>query len=259
MSDFSSFHRNTSDRESQTPKIVSHEDWLLARKALLAREKELTHLRDAISAARRELPWEKVEKPYVFDTPTGKKTLADLFDGKSQLAVYHFMLTPGSDHICPGCSFLSDHTDAARQHFEHADLAFVAVSRAPLDHIERVKKRMGWRFRWVSSAGTTFNYDYGVSFTDDQISAGKAGYNYGTTSSKSPDLHGTSIFAKDDAGAVYHTYSCYARGNELIAGAFNWLDLTPKGRNEEGTMSWVRLHDEYEDKPEDSHDCCKSA
>lgn len=258
MSDLSKFDRNTSDRKSRTHKIVSHADWLLARKALLAREKELTHLRDAVSAARRELPWEKVEKPYVFDTPTGKETLAELFDGRSQLAVYHFMLTPGFDHICPGCSFLSDHTDAARQHFEHADLAFVAISRAPLDHIERVKKRMGWSFRWVSSAGTTFNYDYGVSFTDEQISAGKADYNYGSTSSKS-DLHGTSIFAKDDAGAVYHTYSCYARGNELFAGAFNWLDLAPKGRNEQGTMSWVRLHDEYENKPAASHDCCKSS
>jgi predicted dithiol-disulfide oxidoreductase (DUF899 family) len=248
-----------SDRKPRTPKIVSHEDWLIARKALLAREKELTHLRDAVSAARRELPWEKVEIPYIFQTPTGKKTLADLFDGKSQLAVYHFMLTPGSEHICPGCSFLSDHTDAARQHFEHADLAFVAISRAPLDHIERVKKRMGWGFRWVSSAGTTFNYDYGVSFTDEQIASGKANYNYGTTPHASPDLHGTSIFAKDDTGAVYHTYSCYARGNEMLAGAFNWLDLTPKGRNENGTMSWVKLHDEYDDEPADAHDCCKSA
>jgi predicted dithiol-disulfide oxidoreductase (DUF899 family) len=252
-----------SDLAPKTPRIASHEDWLAARKALLAREKELTHLRDAVSAARRELPWEKVEKDYVFDTPTGKKTLSDLFEGRSQLAVYHFMLTPGSDHICPGCSFLSDHTDAARQHFEHADLSFVAISRVPLDHIERVKKRMGWRFPWVSSAGTTFNFDYGVSFTDEQIADGKASYNYGTVPNEGPhassDLHGTSIFAKDAAGNVYHTYSSYARGNELLAGAFIWLDLTPKGRNENGTMSWVKLHDEYDAGPESVHDCCKSA
>lgn len=252
-----------SDRAPHAPKVASHQDWLAARKALLARETELTHLRDAVAAARRELPWEKVDRAYVFDTPTGKKTLSDLFEGRSQLAVYHFMLTPGSDHICPGCSFLSDHTDAARRHFEHADLSFVAISRVSLDHIERVKRRMGWTFPWVSSAGTSFNFDYGVSFTPEQIAAGKADYNYGTTLNAKPhassDLHGTSIFAKDDTGAVYHTYSCYARGNELFAGAFNWLDLTPKGRNENGTMSWVKLHDEYDNRPAAVHDCCKSA
>lgn len=227
--------------------IVSREDWLVARKTHLAREKELTRLRDAVSAERRALPWVKVEKTYVFDTPDGKKTLADLFDGRSQLAVYHFMLAPGSDHVCPGCSFISDHVDGARMHFEHADLSYVAVSRAPLSQIEPVKKRMGWRFRWASSGGNSFNYDYGVSFTPGQIASGNIGYNYGTTTYAGEDLHGLSVFAKDDAGQVFHTYSTYARGGDILLGAFNFLDLVPKGRNEDGIMNWVRRHDEYED------------
>jgi predicted dithiol-disulfide oxidoreductase (DUF899 family) len=155
------------------------------------------------------------------------------------------MLTPGSDRICDGCAFLSDHVDAARMHFEHADLSFVAVSRAPLAEIERVKQRMGWRFRWVSSEGSDFNYDFGVSFRPEQVARGEVGYNYGTTSYAAEDLHGTSVFAKGEDGSVFHTYSTYARGAELLGGAFNWLDLTPKGRNERTTMDWVRLHDEY--------------
>jgi predicted dithiol-disulfide oxidoreductase (DUF899 family) len=234
-------------------RVVSRQDWLVARKALLAKERELTHARDRLSAERRALPWVKVDKVYVFDTPDGRKTLADLFDGRSQLAIYHFMLAPGSSHVCDGCAFLADHVDAARLHFEHADLSFAAVSRAPLAQIEQVRKRMGWRFTWVSSFGSDFNYDYGVSFTDDQIGQGKTGYNYGTTPYANPDLPGTSIFARDEAGHVFHTYSSYARGGELLLGAFNWLDLTPKGRNETGTMSWIRLHDEYE---QGAHACC---
>jgi predicted dithiol-disulfide oxidoreductase (DUF899 family) len=234
-------------------RVVSREDWLTARKALLAKERELTHARDRLSAERRALPWVKVDKVYAFDTADGRKTLADLFDGRSQLAIYHFMLAPGSSHVCDGCAFLADHVDAARLHFEHADLSFAAVSRAPLAQIEQVRKRMGWRFTWVSSFGSDFNYDYGVSFTDDQIGQGKTGYNYGTTPYANPDLPGTSIFARDEAGHVFHTYSSYARGGELLLGAFNWLDLTPKGRNETGTMSWIRLHDEYE---QGAHACC---
>jgi predicted dithiol-disulfide oxidoreductase (DUF899 family) len=234
-------------------RVVSREDWLTARRALLAEERELTHARDRLSAARRALPWVKVDKVYAFDTPDGRKTLADLFDGRSQLAIYHFMLAPGSTHICDGCGFMADHADAARLHFEHADLSFAAVSRAPLVQIEQVKKRMGWRFTWVSSFGSDFNYDYGVSFTDEQIDKGETGYNYGTTPYANPDLPGTSIFAKDEAGQVFHTYSSYARGGELLLGALNWLDLTPKGRNETGTMSWVRLHDEYD---QGAHACC---
>jgi predicted dithiol-disulfide oxidoreductase (DUF899 family) len=242
----------------RTPRrAVSREEWLEARKALLAKEKELTRLRDDISAQRRELPWVEVEKNYVFDAPEGKVTLADLFDGRSQLAVYHFMLTPGSDHICDGCSFIADHIDAARQHFEHADLSFAAVSRAPLAQILPVKKRMGWRFRWVSSNASDFNFDYGVSFTEEQIASGRGSYNYGQKPYEGYyDLPGTSIFARNDAGEVFHTYSTYSRGGEILICALNWLDLTPKGRNEDSIMSWVQLHDEYGKKPVDAESCC---
>jgi len=237
--------------------VVSRQQWLVARKALLARERELTHLRDQVSAQRRALPWVKVDKTYVFDSPDGPSALAELFDGRSQLAVYHFMLTPASDHVCDGCSFLSDHVDAARQHFEHADLSFVAISRAPLAQIEPVKRRMGWRFRWVSSFGNDFNYDYGVSFTEEQIARGTAAYNYGTTPYAAADLPGVSVFVKDGAD-VFHTYSSYARGGDALIGAFHWLDLVPKGRNESSTMSWVRLHDEYDDARLRAADCCCS-
>jgi predicted dithiol-disulfide oxidoreductase (DUF899 family) len=226
--------------------IVSREQWLAARQALLVKERAMTHQLDALRAERRQLPWVKVETPYVFDTPEGKCTLSDLFRGRSQLAVYHFMLTPGSDHICPGCSFTVDHVDAARQHFEQADLAFTAVSRVPLQRIEAVKRRMGWNFPWVSSDGSDFNFDFGVSFTQEDIAAGRAVYNYATAIRNGQDMFGASIFVKDDSGSVFHSYSTYHRGTELLMGAFNWLDLAPKGRNETGgTMSWVRLHDEY--------------
>jgi predicted dithiol-disulfide oxidoreductase (DUF899 family) len=226
--------------------IVSHDEWLGARKALLVRERAMTHALDALRAERRQLPWVKVEKSYLFDGPEGKCTLGDLFRGRSQLAIYHFMLTPGSDHICPGCSFTVDHVDAARQHFEHADLAFAAVSRVPLRRIDEVRTRMGWTFPWVSSEGSDFNFDFGVSFTPEDLSAGRALYNYGTVIRNSPDMFGVSLFVKDDGGAVCHSYSTYHRGTELLMGAFNWLDLAPKGRNESGgTMNWVRLHDEY--------------
>ncbi len=190
----------------------------------------------------------------MFDAPEGKVTLAGLFDGRSQLAVYHFMLTPGKDHICPGCSFIADHIDGARQHFEQADLSFTAISRAPLSQIMPVKKRMGWDFHWVSSNGNDFNYDFGVSFTPEQIKSGSATYNYRPLRSTSmTDLNGTSIFAKNDAGEVFHTYSTYSRGDEMVLGAFHWLDLTPKGRDEDSVMSWLRLHDEYE---QPAHACC---
>ncbi len=226
--------------------IVSSEEWLAARKALLAKERAMTHELDALRAERRRLPWVKVEKPYVFEGPAGKCTLADLFDGRSQLAVYHFMLTPGSDNICRGCSYTVDHVDAARQHFEHADLSFTAVSRVPLQRIKEVKKRMGWTFPWVSSQGSDFNFDFGVSFTPETLATGHAIYNYGTVIRNSQDMFGVSIFVKDETGSVFHTYSTHHRGTELLMGAFNWLDLAPKGRNETGgTMNWVRLNDEY--------------
>ena len=225
--------------------IVPRAEWLDARKVLLARERAMTHELDALRAERRQLPWVKIEKPYVFQGPEGERTLGDLFGDRSQLAIYHFMLTPGSDHVCPGCSFIADHVDAARQHFEHADLSFAAVSRVPLRRIEEVKERMGWTFPWVSSDGSDFNFDFGVSFTPEDLAAGRAIYNYGTVIRNSRDMFGTSIFVKDE-GAIFHSYSTYHRGNELLMGALNWLDLVPKGRNEgAGTMSWVRRHDEY--------------
>ena len=192
----------------------------------------------------------------MFDTPEGKIPLSGLFGNRSQLAVYHFMLTPGKDHICPGCSFIADHIDGARQHFEHADLSFAAISRAPLSQILPVKKRMGWNFRWVSSNGNDFNYDFGVSFRPEQLANGTAIYNYGKLSGNHTDAHGTSIFAKNAAGEVFHTYSTYSRGDEVLIGAFSWLDLTPKGRNEDSTMSWLRLHDQYEGQPAPTESCC---
>lgn len=237
-------------------KTASREEWLEARRALLAREREVTHLRDEVARQRRELPWVKVETPYVFQSVDGPKTLADLFDGRSQLLVQHFMLTPGKDHICPGCSLMADHIPGARMHFENADLSFAAISRAPVSQIEEARKRMGWNFTWVSSGDTSFNYDFGVSYTPEQIAAGKPLYNFGTSPYLDEDVHGTSVFTKNDAGEVFHTYSTYARGDEAFIGTFSFLDLVPKGRNEESTMSWVRLHDEYENATQKSDDCC---
>ena len=239
------------------PRIVSREEWLVARKALLARERTMTHELDALRAERRRMPWVKIDKAYVFEGLRGPCTLADLFRGRSQLAVYHFMLTPGSDHVCKGCSFIADNIDAARMHFEHADLAFAAISRAPMQQIELVRRRLGWSFPWISSYGSDFNFDFGVSFKKDDIAAGRAIYNYGTPIQRSEDMHGTSIFARDENGDIFHTYSTYHRGNELLMGAFNWLDLAPKGRNEGGEVkSWVRLHDEYQ--ADGGHaDCCR--
>lgn len=229
------------------PTIATRAAWLEARKVLFEKERAMTHQLEALHAERRRLPWVRIDKTYAFQGPGGTVDLDELFGGQRQLAIYHFMLTPGSHHVCPGCSLLMDHLDAARRHFEHADLAFAAVSRAPIERIEEVRQRMGWNFRWVSSGESDFNYDFGVSFSEADRAAGRASYNYGlTTIHSSPDMFGVSIFAKDDGGDIFHTYSTYHRGVELLIGAFNWLDLTPKGRNEDdGTMSWVRLHDEY--------------
>ena len=239
-------------------RIVSREEWLAERLQHLKNEKALTRMRDMVAAERRRLPWVRIEEEYLFDTVEGQKSLADLFGGRSQLFVQHFMLTPGSDHICEGCSITADGVDAARQHFEQADLTYVAVSRAPVAQIEAVKRRMGWRFDWVSSGGTSFNYDFGVSFTPEQIQAGRPLYNYGTVPYLLEDLHGVSVFAKDETGAVFHTYSGYARAAETLIGAFNVLDFVPKGRNEGTIMDWVRLHDEYQ-KPAPAHHCCSVA
>jgi predicted dithiol-disulfide oxidoreductase (DUF899 family) len=234
----------------QHNRIVSRDEWLAARKQHLIREKELTRLRDRLSAERRALPWVKVEKSYVFDGPDGKRTLADLFDGRSQLIVQHFMFGPGWEEGCVGCSFGADHVDGARLHFEHRDVTFVAVSRAPLPQLEAFKKRMGWRFTWVSSFGSDFNYDYHVSFTKDDEAKGKVYYNYEIRDFESDELSGLSVFYKDAAGDIFHTYSTYARGDELLSGAYMYLDLVPKGRDEAGLpypSAWWRHHDKYDD------------
>jgi predicted dithiol-disulfide oxidoreductase (DUF899 family) len=235
--------------------VVSRDAWLAARKELLSKEKEFTRQRDRLSALRRELPWVKVEKAYVFDGPAGKATLADLFEGRSQLIVYHFMLGPGWKEGCQSCSFLADHFDGATVHLAQRDVTFVAVSRAPLAEIEPFKRRMGWRFKWLSSYGTDFNHDYHVSFTPDELAKGKVYYNYKMDEFPAEEAPGASVFYKDAAGQTFHTYSCYARGLDILVGAYNWLDLAPKGRDEDQlpwTMAWVRHHDRYEDPKQPS-------
>ena len=233
-------------------RIVSREEWTAARTALLAKEKELTRQRDKLSAERRELPWVKVEKAYVFDTVDGKKTLAELFDGRSQLMVQHFMFAPGWNEGCVGCSFGADHADAAYQHLKHHDVTYVAVARAPFAKLEAYRKRMGWRFSFASSLGSDFNYDFHVSFTPEQIAKGKVDYNYSLTEGEE-ELPGLSVFARNAAGEVFHTYSSFGRGAEELITTYMVLDLTPKGRNENGPhhnlMDWVKRHDEYEGAP----------
>jgi predicted dithiol-disulfide oxidoreductase (DUF899 family) len=242
------------------PKVVSQAEWLAARKKLLAKEKEFTRLRDQMSAERRKLPWVKVEKQYVFDGPDGKKTLAELFEGRRQLLVQHFMFGPGWEQGCPSCSFMADHTDGMNVHLAHRNVTLVAVSRAPLAEIERFRRRMGWQFKWVSSYGSDFNYDFHVSFTPEEQAKGQVYYNYGMEPFESEELPGISVFYKDNAGNVFHTYSTYRRGVEVMMGTYNLLDLTPKGRDEEPGegMAWVRHHDRYEDGPKASSSCCGS-
>ncbi len=226
-------------------KIVSREEWIKERKAHLAKEKEFTRQRDELSRERRELPWVKVEKNYVFEGPRGKVSLADLFEGRSQLIVYHFMFGPDWKEGCPSCSFISDHIDGARVHLMHHDVMLVAVSRAPSAKLEAFKNRMGWRFPWVSSQGNDFNRDYHVWLPRDEAGKGKGYYNYEEQGYPSEEAHGASVFFKDESGGVYHTYSAYARGCDILLGAYNFLDMTPKGRNEKAGMDWVRHHDKY--------------
>ncbi|MFC3284556.1 DUF899 domain-containing protein [Litchfieldella rifensis] len=230
--------------------VVSRDEWLAARKELLAREKELTRLRDDLNAKRRALPWVKVEKEYVFDTLEGRKTLAELFEGRSQLIVHHFMFGPGWDAGCVGCSFSADHIEGALVHLEHHDVSLARVSRAPLAEIEAYRQRMGWRVKWVSSHDSDFNYDFHVSFRPEEIAKGAVEYNYTTTDVSIEDLSGLSVFYRDANGDVFHTYSTYGRGDELIDSTYMLLDMTPKGRNETGPhhnlMDWVKRHDEYE-------------
>jgi predicted dithiol-disulfide oxidoreductase (DUF899 family) len=235
----------------ENPTIVSQEQWLEARRGFLREEKEFSKLRDKIAAHRRELPWVKVDKAYVFESPRGRISLADLFEGRSQLIVYHFMLAPGWEEGCRGCSYLSDHFDGALPHLNARDVSFTAVSCASLEEIERFKARMGWKFNWVSSQGTSFNRDFRVSFTPEEVESGTADYNFGPKEIGMSELPGLSVFARGADDSVYRTYSTYSRGLDLLVGAYNLLDLVPKGRDEdpEAPMKWVRLHDQYAHVP----------
>jgi predicted dithiol-disulfide oxidoreductase (DUF899 family) len=252
-------------------RIVSRDEWLAARKTLLAKEKEHTRARDALSAERRALPWVKLEKEYVFDGQNGPETLGQLFAGRSQLIVKHFMLGPDWEEGCVGCSFQTDHFDGALPHLEHHDVSLVVVSRAPLAKIEAFRRRMGWGVKWVSSYGGEFNFDFHVSFTDEDAARGEVYYNYEKQPFVSDELSGESVFFKDSGGAIFHTYSAYARGTESLINTYNFLDLTPRGRNETGPRhnltDWVRHHDRYEDgghvdhtgryvAPADPEQCC---
>jgi predicted dithiol-disulfide oxidoreductase (DUF899 family) len=240
--------------------VVSRDQWIAERKKLLAREKELTRLRDQVARERRELPWVRIDKDDVFDTPEGRRTLAELFEGRHQLVVQHFMFGPGWEQGCPSCSYMADHADGMNVHLAHRDVTFVAISRAPLADIERFRRRMGWRFKWVSSFRSDFNHDFHVSFTEEQAK-GQVYYNYGMQSFECEELPGVTVFYRDDAGDVFHTYSTYRRGVEVMMGTYNLLDLTPKGRDERDVphkMEWVRHHDRY-DEPKGSVCHCGEA
>jgi predicted dithiol-disulfide oxidoreductase (DUF899 family) len=255
-----------------THPVVSSAEWLEARKEFLAKEKELTRLRDELSRLRRELPWEKIEKEYVFDTAEGKKTLAELFNGRSQLVIYHFMFGPEWKEGCPRCSMAADHFDRSVVHLAQRDVTLMAVSRATMPQIEEFKKRMGWEFPWASSHGSDFNFDYHVSFTPEEMARGDADYNYRNQGFPRDEATGTSVFYKDADGNVYHTYSGYARSGEGMLMPYHFLDLAPKGRDEEefgkNSMAWVRHHDRYSDSRPFAassapvkavHDCCGPA
>jgi predicted dithiol-disulfide oxidoreductase (DUF899 family) len=227
-------------------RVVSHEEWVAARTKFLAEEKAFTKQRDEISRKRRELPWEKVEKAYTFEGPNGKETLGGLFEGRSQLIVYHFMFTPDWDAGCPHCSFWADNFNDVIVHLNHHDVTMVAVSRASYSKLAAYRQRMGWSFKWLSSAGSDFNFDLGISFTDDQVKAKEAIFNYGSQAPGMTDRDGTSVFFKDDEGNIFHTYSTYARGIDMTNTAYHYIDLTPRGRDEgDNPQYWVRRHDEY--------------
>jgi len=233
-----------------TKKVVSREKWLEARQAHLKKEKEFTKLRDQLSQERRELPWVKVEKPYLFEGSHGTESLADLFNGRSQLLIYHFMFGPDWEEGCPSCSFWADNFNGTDVHLNHRDITLVVVSSARLEKLNDYKARMGWNFKWVSSLGSDFNHDYQVTSTAEEIKKGRVFYNFRPSETTSEERPGISIFYKDEAGDVFHTYSCYARGLDMLNGAYHYMDLTPKGRDEEGlpwSMAWLRRHDQYED------------
>jgi predicted dithiol-disulfide oxidoreductase (DUF899 family) len=231
----------------KNPIVASPEKWLAARRELLREEKEFTKSRDRLTARRRELPWVRVNKAYTFESPGGRVALAELFEGRSQLVIYHFMYGPGWEEGCKSCSFVSDHLAPAVVHLQARDVAFASVSHAPLEEFTPFKERMGWKFNWVSSYGSDFNHDYHVSFTADELARGEVDYNYELRDFPVEEAPGLSVFAKDAHGDVYHTYSTYGRGLDLLIGTYNLLDLVPKGRDEdsERTMSWVRYHDSY--------------
>jgi predicted dithiol-disulfide oxidoreductase (DUF899 family) len=242
---------------TQDHPVVSETQWLAHRKELLQKEKEFTRLRDELSRQRRELPWVRVEKNYVFDGPSGKETLAGLVDGRSQLIIYHFMLGPGWAEGCPSCSFEADHFNSFIVHLNARDVSMAAISRATFGEIQKFRQRMGWSFKWLSSYGNDFNRDYHVSFTPEEMAQGEVYYNYTMQKFPREEAPGVSVFYKNAKGEIFHTYSTYGRGLDLLLGAYNFLDMTPKGRDEEGlafSMSWVRHHDKYEHSTEAS--CC---
>ena len=242
----------------QTHNIVSREEWLAAREKFLQKEKAFTRQRDQLSRERRELPWVKVEKDYPFDGPHGKETLSDLFDGRSQLLVYHFMYGPDWEEGCPSCSFLADNFNGIDIHLNHRDVTLLAISKAPVNKLEAYRARMGWNFKWVSSFANDFNRDFHVSFTPEEIEKGEVLYNYQRGKQPSEELPGASVFYRDEDGTIYHTYSTYSRGLDMLIGAYHFLDLVPKGRDEDQLawpMEWIRHHDKYEDAP-DMKGCC---
>jgi predicted dithiol-disulfide oxidoreductase (DUF899 family) len=234
----------------QNQKIVSRQEWLDARRKFLQEEKDFTRLRDQLSQRRRELPWVRVDKEYVFDGPDGRQSLSELFEGRSQLIVYHFMYGPDWQEGCPSCSYLADNFNGIDIHLKHRDTSLIAVSRAPLDILQAYRQRMGWTFKWLSSFDSDFNYDYHVSFTAEEIEKGEMFYNFNLGQFPADEAPGISVFYQNEAGEIFHTYSCYARGLDILIGAYNFLDLLPKGRDEddlEFTMAWLRRHDQYED------------
>lgn len=243
----------TSTKSSPSPQIVSRAHWLAARRELLALEKQHTKARERLTAQRQALPWVKVDQPYVFATPEGPRALAELFNGRRQLIVYHFMFGPGWEEGCPSCSFIMDHLDGMLPHLRARDTAFTAISRAPLAELEKFKQRMGWKFPWASAAENSFNFDYHVSFTAEALATGDGSYNFGPIPAGQlpvEELPGVSVFYRHEDGSVFHTYSAYARGLEVLLGAYHWLDLTPKGRDEGAlnfSMAWLRHHDRYDD------------
>ena len=234
--------------------VVSHKEWLAAQKQHLEKEKALTHLRDQLSAERRELPWEKIEKSYLFQGPNGTQTLGDLFAGRSQLIVYHFMFAPGWSEGCSGCSFMADHFDGANLHLAHHDVTLMAVSRAPWQELAAFKKRMNWDFTWMSSYDSDFNYDFQVSVSADDQAKGEYFYNFAQQKGEGGESPGLSVFYRDENGEIYHTYSAYARGGDILLNTYNFLDMTPKGRNESTIMDWLRHHDKYDAFTQ--HSCC---